>query len=155
MISEKHIKQLVEEKLAGTNKFIVDLKIKPANKIEILLDSFDQIVIKDCVEVSRHVESSLDREKEDFELMVSSSGLEEPFKVPEQYKKNIGKEVSVLTSEGVKILGKLLQFENGEISLETTKTERAEKGKGKQTTVENLKFSLNQIKETKIIFSFK
>ena len=153
MISEKQIKQLVEEKLAGSNKFIVDLKIKPANKIEILLDSFDKIAIKDCVEVSRHVESNLDREKEDFELMVSSAVLEEPFKVTEQYKKNIGKEVAVITTEGIKISGKLVNFENDGIELEIKKTEGT--GKNKQIILENLKLSFNQIKETKIIFSFK
>ena len=155
MISEKHIKKLVEEKLSGTNKFIVELTIKPANKIEILLDSFDKIAIKDCVEVSRHVESSLDREKEDFELMVSSAGLEEPFKVVEQYKKNVGREVSVLTIDGQKKQGKLMLFENDEVHLEVTKTEKVEKVKGKQTVVENFVFPISQIKEVKVIFSFK
>ncbi len=155
MISEALIKQLAEEKLKGSNKFIVDLKVKPANKIEVLIDGMERIAISDCVELSRHIESGLDREKEDFELLVSSAGIDAPFKVEKQYEKNAGREVSVLTKEGLKITGKLLGLENDEVSIETKRTERIEKGKGKQTITENLRLALSQVKETRLILSFK
>ena len=155
MISESEIRKLVEERISGTNKFIVEIKIKPSNKIEVLIDSLERIAISDCIELSRHIESNLDREKEDFELVVSSSGIDQPFKVPAQYTKNIGKEVAVVTHDGNKITGKLVEESEGEITVETTKTERKEKGKGKQTIIEKLKLPLNQIKETKLILSFK
>lgn len=41
----------------------------------------NHILIADCVELSRFVEGNLDREKEDFELQVSSPGATEAFKV--------------------------------------------------------------------------
>ena len=50
------------------------------------------VTIEECAKVSRIIESGLDREIEDFELEVSSPGLNSPFKVLPQYFKNIGKE---------------------------------------------------------------
>ena len=54
------------------------------------------VSVKDCVDVSRNIEHNLDREK-DFELQVSSPGLDQPFMVMQQYLKNIRKQVSVTT----------------------------------------------------------
>ena len=42
----------------------------------------------------------LDRDKEDFELQVSSPGLDMPFVVIEQYFKNEGKKVEVTDNDG-------------------------------------------------------
>ena len=52
--------------------------------------------------VSRNIEHNLDREKEDFELSVSSPGLDQPFVVPQQYLKNIGRKISAITKEKYK-----------------------------------------------------
>ena len=62
----------------------------------------DSVTINDCVELSRHIESNLDRENEDFELNVSSAGLDQPFKVFRQYLKNINKDISVIKTDGQK-----------------------------------------------------
>ncbi|NCF75542.1 MAG: hypothetical protein GWO87_03600 [Xanthomonadaceae bacterium] len=93
MIEKKKIKNLVDEKLQNTEKFLVDIKIKSGNKILVFLDSDKSITIKDCADINRYIISKLDKEKEDFELRVSSAGLDKPFKLLRQYKKNIGKEV--------------------------------------------------------------
>ena len=41
--------------------------------------------IEDCVELSRYIESRLNREDEDYELEVGSAGIGQPFKVLQQY----------------------------------------------------------------------
>jgi ribosome maturation factor RimP len=87
MIKKQVIIDLIESHFLGTDKFIVDVKVLAGNKIEIYIDAPKHIVIADCVELSRYVESNLDREKEDFELQVSSPGATESFKVIHQYKK--------------------------------------------------------------------
>ncbi|MDA6864900.1 hypothetical protein OSL55_28255, partial [Escherichia coli] len=61
----------------------------------------------DCVELSRYIESKLDREEEDYELEVGSAGIGQPFKVLQQYLIHIGKEVEILTKEGKKLEGVL------------------------------------------------
>ncbi len=62
------------------------------------------ITIDECAAIHRHIEKSLDRDKEDFELQVSSPGLDMPFGVIEQYYKNEGKKVEVVDNEGSKVL---------------------------------------------------
>lgn len=154
MITLEQIKKLTDEKLEGTTNFIVDISIKPGNKITILLDNDNGVSIGDCVAMSRHVEFSLDRETEDFELNVMSPGLTEPFKILRQYEKYINKEVDVVTKENKKLTGKLLSANNEGIVLEVQTKEKVEGKKSKQTIINNIPLTFNQIKETKVVISF-
>jgi ribosome maturation factor RimP len=104
--------------------------------------------------MSRHVESNLDREKEDFELHVSSPGLDRPLKTLRQYKKYTGKELSVATRDGKKYSGKLLKASEEGIELESRSKEAVEGKKGKQLIIRNINLTFNQIKETKVVISF-
>lgn len=155
MIAEKKIRGLVESKLKGTDRFIVSIKVSPNNRIEVLLDGLSNIAISDCIEMSRHIESSLDRETEDFELMVSSAGIDEAFTIEKQYQKNIGREVDVLKKDGQKINGVLKSYKEADsIEIQSTKTIRDEKKK-KQIITEQITIPLKDIKETKLVLSFK
>jgi len=150
MISVDKIREIAEVKIKEGENYIVEIKVKPGNKITIALDNDKAISIADCVEMSRYVESHLDREKEDFELSVMSAGMSEPFKITRQYIKNIGRQVDVVTKEGEKYSGKLAAANEEEITLETKIKEK----KGKQVTVSNINLKYNQIKETKRVISF-
>jgi ribosome maturation factor RimP len=152
MITVAKIRELAEQKLAGTTDYIVDVAVKPGNRITVLLDNDKGVSINDCVAMSRHIESSLDRETEDFELSVMSAGLTEPFRVLRQYIKNLGKQVDVVTKEGKKLNGKLIKANDSGIELEIRSTERIN-GK-KQQQINNINLTFNQIKETKIVLSF-
>jgi ribosome maturation factor RimP len=154
MIAAEKIQELVEAKIAEGPNFIVDIAVKPGNNIYILIDNDNGVSIQDCVEMSRHVESGLDREKEDFELHVSSPGLDRPLKVLRQYQKYTGKEVAVTTKEGKKLAGKLLKASESGIELETRSKETVEGKKGKQLLIRNISLTFNQIKETKVVISF-
>ncbi|HSH64542.1 MAG TPA: ribosome assembly cofactor RimP [Bacteroidia bacterium] len=154
MITEDLIKRLAEEKLLEGTNFIVDITVKPGNKITILLDNDKGVSIADCVAMSRHIEFNLDREKDDFELNVMSPGLTEPFKILRQYQKNLGKYVDVITKENKKITGKLLKASAEGIILETKTKERVEGKKAKQEIINNVNLTFNQIKETKVVILF-
>jgi ribosome maturation factor RimP len=154
MITLEQVKKLTDEKLEGTTNFIVDISIKPGNKIIILLDNDNGVSIGDCVAMSRHVEFSLDRETEDFELNVMSPGLTEPLKILRQYEKYIDKDVDVVTKENKKLTGKLLSANSEGIVLETQTKEKVEGKKTKQLTINNVPLTFNQIKETKVVISF-
>jgi len=154
MISEKIIRSLVTVKITNTPCFIVDISVSSTNKITVLIDSDEALSVKDCVSISRHIEGNLDREKEDFELTVSSPGIDAPFKVLRQYAKSIGKQVQVLTKEGITIQGKLIFADDSGIEIEETKTLRSGHKKSKQTTIEKKKISFENLKETKRIISF-
>ncbi len=154
MIEEKYIKTLAEQKIGGTELFLVDIRIRPVNKIEVFVDSPSHVTVDECVTLSRHIEAGLNRDVEDFELTVSSPGIDQPFKVRNQYQKYLGREASVLRKDGVKVIGKLITVNDVNVEVETKRTERKEKGKGRHTIIENVTIELEQIKETKLILPF-
>jgi ribosome maturation factor RimP len=154
MITVEAIQKIADEKLAEAGNFIVDISVKPGNKIVVLLDNDKGVSIADCVAMSRHIEFNLDREKDDFELNVMSPGLSEPFKILRQYQKNIGKRVDVLTKENKKLTGKLLTATEAGIVLETKSKEKIEGKKTKQEVINNINLTFNQIKETKVVILF-
>jgi ribosome maturation factor RimP len=154
MITVGAIQKLADEKLAESGNFIVDITVKPGNKIVILLDNDKGVSIADCVAMSRHIEFNLDREKDDFELNVMSPGLSEPFKILRQYQKNIGKRVDVVTKENRKLTGTLLTATATGIVLETKSKEKIEGKKTKQEVISNINLTFNQIKETKVVILF-
>ena len=154
MITKERIQQLVDEFLTENEGiFLVHLKIGGGNQIEVLIDSFQGIKMRDCVKLSRHIEGNLDREEEDFSLQVASAGLSEPFKVFQQYKKNVGRKVDVKLRGGEKILGTMLSAEEGKgIVLETKNREKV--GKKKQVVVKQHELDFKQIDQTKIVILF-
>jgi len=151
MIAKEKVQFLVEEVLSD-DMFIVDITVGAANQILVLVDSDAGISVGECVQISRHVEGSLDREVEDFSLEVSSPGLSTPFKVLRQYLKNIGREVEVVTNGGEKQKGILKSADSDGFVLSFVV-----KGKVNGIKVEETRsvaYSFDQIKTVKIIISF-
>ncbi len=154
MIDKAEIMHLVKEKL-NDNMFLVDITVNDRNVINIYVDSFDGLTIDQCVSISRHVEHSLDRDVEDFELQVSSPGLTESFKVIEQYYKYAGKEVEIVPNEGEKLKGFLLEANEEGITLETSSKEKLKGQKKKQVILKKHQYKYEDIKSTKAVISFK
>ena len=107
MIDKELLAKTVEEALAGTDMFVVDIRVSASNDITVELDSSDGMDIDTCADITRHIESVFDRDIEDYSLEVGSAGLTAPFKVRGQYVKNIGNDVEILTSDGRKLRGVL------------------------------------------------
>jgi ribosome maturation factor RimP len=158
MISKKKVLELADERMNELNNglFVVDISISASNVIHLELDKSDgNVSINDCMSVSRNIEHNLDRESEDFELHVSSAGLDKPFRILAQYIKNIGREVKLVTNDGKKHEGLLTAATAEEVTLEKSRMEKIEGKKKKELIVEQLVFPMTQIKETKIVISFK
>ena len=66
--------------------------------------------------------------KEDFELQVSSPGLDQPFVVINQYLKNLGNKVTVTTKSNTVLIGELLEANKKEITLKEIKIINPDKG---------------------------
>ena len=60
--------------------FLVEVTVSPDDKIVVEIDHAEGVWIEDCVELSRYIESKLNREEEDYELEVGSAGIGQPFK---------------------------------------------------------------------------
>jgi ribosome maturation factor RimP len=158
MISKKTVEALINERIAelANGLFIVELTISSNNVIQVEIDKNPgNVSVMDCMSVSRNVEHNLDREEEDFEIQVSSAGLDKPFRVLEQFEKNIGRSVKVVFLNGKKMEGVLIAASAKEITLETSRVEKIEGKKKKETIVEQHVIQLEEVKETKIIITFK
>jgi ribosome maturation factor RimP len=150
MIDRTMIEESVKEYIHGTDLFLVAVKVSSSNKITVLADTKKGITIDECALIHRHIEKGFDRDVEDFELQVSSPGLDTPFSVIEQYYKNEGKKVSVVDNEGLKYTGILKNVTKGGFDLETEI-----KIKGKAKEVKDVPFNFDQIKSTRIVLTIK
>jgi len=128
MIKKEDIQQLVEDFLTDTDKFIVKISVGKENEIHIYIDGNSDISIDDCVSLSRYIESKIDRDTEDFDLSVSSSGVGEPLVHIRQFQNKIDKPVEVLLKEGTKFKAILLGVEGNSITIA-----REIKSKGKKS----------------------
>lgn len=155
MISKGQITALVEEKIAETDYFIVDISVSSSNQIRVEIDGDQGVNINDCVQISRHIEGNFDREVEDFELTVSSAGMDQPFKILRQYQRYLGREVELKTTEGEKWKGKLLAADESNVELEVAERKKVEGKKKKQLIIEKKTVPMEQVKETKVVISFK
>ena len=151
MITKEKIQILVDEVMSD-DMFIVDITVGTGNSISVLVDSDAGISVGECVQISRHIEGSLDREIEDFSLEVSSPGLSLPLKVLRQYLKNIGREVEVVTKSGEKQKGILKSANIEGFELEFLAKGRVDGKKVEET--KSLTYSFDQMKTVKIVISF-
>ena len=111
MIAKEQITVLCEEALAGTDRFLVEVKVKPQNVIEVYVDSDTAVNIDHCAELSRYINEKLDRDVEDYELSVFSWGLSGALKMDRQLQKYVGKDVEIKTKESGRMQGKLVSFD--------------------------------------------
>jgi ribosome maturation factor RimP len=149
MISAKEVAQIVENFIADSDLFLVDVSVTTDNEIEVLVDKPGGLCIDECANISRAVEAALDREKEDFELTVGSPGLSEPLKILPQYQKLLGKEVEILLKSGVKFVAKLLEATPEKMTVEYAKMELVEGKKRKQSVVHVQELTYDEVKWTK------
>jgi ribosome maturation factor RimP len=151
VISKQHITDLAESFLKGSENYLIDVKVSASNKISVLIENDQHVAIQDCINLSRHIEHSLDREKEDFELEVSSPGIDQPFRHERQYRKYSGQTVEIKLRNGIKHKGTLSLSSGDSISLLPTKSTSSKKI---NTPAEPVNFSLNDILETRLVIKF-
>ena len=155
MIDKNVVTRIVDEWLEGKDYFLVDVTVNPDDKIVVEIDHAEGVWIDDCVELSRYIESKLDREEEDYELEVGSAGIGQPFKVLQQYLIHIGKDVEVLTKTGKKLEGVLKEANEDNFTVTIERKVKREGAKRPKLVEEDVTFSYDEIKYTKYLISFK
>ena len=152
MLKDK-VEQLIAKGVEGTDIFLVKLTVSSSNDINVLLDSDSGLTLSDCRSISRAIESSLDREDEDFSLTVSSAGVGEPL-ILRQYKKNVGRKVRVTLIDGEIIEAKMVAADDKGVELEWKSREKKPTGKGKITIINNKLLDYQSIKQTIVLITF-
>lgn len=158
MISKQKVRVLAEERIKDRDErlFIVELTISASNVIRLELDKTEgNVSIEDCMSVSRNIEHNLDREDADFELHVSSAGLDKPLRVHAQYVKNIGRDLDVKLKSKEKTTGTLIAVDDAGVTLKREEKQLIEGKKKKELVVIENKIAFSDINEAKIVISFK
>jgi ribosome maturation factor RimP len=155
MIEKEAVARLAEEQLSTSGCYLVEVTVKPGNLIVVEIDHDEAVGIDDCVALSRYIEERTDREAEDYELEVGSSGIGAPFKILRQYIKNTGNEVELLLKNGIKLTGTLKSADTHAIVIAVAKQIKPEGAKRKVTVHEDRTYPYDEIKYTKNIIRFK
>lgn len=153
MIDKNKIIELANQFFDGRNLFLTDVHIKPINRIVVMIDGDEGVGIDVCVALSRHIESNLDREADDFELTVTTAGIGEPLKFTRQYIKNIGRTLKISLLDDQSFEGKLTQADDTSIIIERQIVEKIKNKNIKKTDVKTIPYS--DIREAVVMISFK
>lgn len=155
MIDAKQVIAIAERLLEGTDMFVVECTSSPMGDIELLIDSDSAVRLEDCATLNRAIEAELDREVEDYSLMVASAGIGSELKLLRQYRKVLGRSVEVLLKDGIKILAHLDDATEAGIIL-SYEEKQAVEGKKRKITVEVTKeYRWEEIKYVKEYLDFK
>lgn len=155
MIDKNVVTRIVDEWLEGKDYFLVDVTVSPDDKIVVEIDHAEGVWIDDCVELSRYIESKLNREEEDYELEVGSAGIGQPFKVLKQYMIHLGKNVEVLDNNGKKWTGVLSDVNDENFTVTVEVKIKPEGAKRPKLVEQNVTFTYDEIKYTKYLISFR
>ena len=155
MIEAQKVIEIAEKILEGSDMFVVDCKTSPAGDIELLIDSDTAVKLDDCARINRAIEAELDREVEDYSLLVASAGIGSELKLLRQYRKILGGSVEVLLKDGIKILAKLEEANDEGITLSYEEKQMVEGKKRKQTVEVTKSYKWEEIKYVKEYLDFK
>ncbi len=133
--------------------FLIDLTITDSFKIIVNIDGDNGVVLQDCIDVSRAIESNLDREEQDFSLEVASVGVGSPLKLVRQYKKNVGRTL-IVKLETQTIEAELVEANDNFIILSWEAREPKKIGKGKETVQKRQEIPYTEIKEAIVTVTF-
>jgi ribosome maturation factor RimP len=150
MITAENIRRLIEKDLEVKGFFLVDVKVSSSNKILVYVDTLYGITLDDCAVINRLIESKIDRDKEDYELEVSSPGLSNPLRLPIQYQKNMGKPLRVVKTDGETKEGNIIQADTDKVTLEIA-LKKILPGKKTETKVQLVEISYASIKTAKLL----
>lgn len=146
MIDKQALQAWIEERLQDTECYLVDVTVSAQNEIKVEIDSMDSIDIDFCVELSRDIETAFPRDDEDYELEVGSAGLTSPFKVLAQYRKNLGNKVEVLTRDGRKLHGILVEADDDRFAIEMQVKVKREGAKRPVEETQREEFAYSDVK---------
>lgn len=154
------VKEIITDEATAMSAFVVEVSLN-GNKLDVQVDTLKGITIQECRTINRAIDNYLIENELDWGVEVGSPGLSKEFKVSQQYDKNVGREVELITVDGEKYKGTLTMVTQNGVNLTWQKKVRDEGKKKKRLVTFNESFSfepdeeLKQIKTTKVVISFK
>jgi ribosome maturation factor RimP len=137
-LTEK-IAQLLREKFetdeAFADCFVLEIALRPGNRLEVTIDSDSAITFQRCQILSRLLEKDLDENGwlgETYVLEVGSAGITRPLEMPRQYIKNIGRTLKLQLREGEDAEGEIIAADQDGVTLSFETVTKEGKKKIKQ-----------------------
>jgi ribosome maturation factor RimP len=149
----------IEENIDNEKFYLVAFEDHGQNNFDAFIESYskeDSFNLEKVIEISRKVNEEFDRDIEDFQLSISSAGLDLAFRDIRQYKKYLNDKVDILLKTGIKLKEvDLVTVEDEYIEVAYQVKEKLE-GQKKKTLVDKKdKIEYSNIKETKITVFYK
>lgn len=156
MVTQEKIEEIVNSHLEGTEHFLTEIDLTPGGQLAVYVDSFQYFTLDDCAALMRVIRKEFGEQLDNFDIVVSSAGMDRPFKSMKQYHKNLNKEVKVVTFDGKSISGVLSKVGEDSVVVEEA-PKPPKKGMKVSKSAEPVKHEIafNTIKETKRIINFK
>ncbi len=148
---QKQIKTILEPELQKQDWFLVDCVVSNGRVI-VAVDTDTGFTIENCVRLSRLLEAELNKSfpfSEHYSLEVGSPGMGNPLKVFRQYKKFKGRKVAVVTVEGDRMEGRMIEVSDTGIVIEKSKMD-----KKKEVITGQVEIPFTQIKTTTLVVTF-
>jgi ribosome maturation factor RimP len=154
MQAREKVEQVIQDILSERNDlFIIKKVISDGLDINLTIDGDELVNISDCIEISRKIEKSLDRDEYDFSIKVQSPGADEPLVSPRQYKKHIGRKLKLKTANE-DIEGTLVSLTDEGVELHWKAREKKPVGKGKRTVKYEKTIPFKDIEKANIKITF-
>jgi ribosome maturation factor RimP len=155
-ITAQNIRAMAETSLPDADLFVVDVAVSDSAvrpKITVLADGEQGITIDQCATLSRRINAKIAEEfgeEISYVLEVSSPGVDFPLTQPQQFKRNIGRNLKLKMQDGTERTGKLEEVTEAGLNL----TEEI-KQKGKKATYEPVQIPFGEIVKANVVISFK
>ena len=148
------IKNMADQLMEGKPFFVLDVHVSPGKtaRIRVVVDGDRSVTIDDCATISRELNDRIAGSGllEDYNLEVTTPGVDQPLKSTRQYPKHEGRNLKIVMRDGVTVRGQLKTvLPDGVLIAEEGK--KAAKGDtGKLVTI-----PYTEIEKTFVLISFK
>jgi ribosome maturation factor RimP len=147
--------EMLHDAIGEAGLFVVGLTVSDSvmPKITVVLDGPEGLGINECALISRRLNRRIEEhygEDATYSLEVTSPGADQPLSDPRQYPRHIGRSLALKMQDGSEKTGQLLAA-----TPEGVEIEEIIKVKTKKTTLPAAFYSFGDIKEAKVVISFK
>lgn len=151
MLKEDDIRAWMAEYSSDEDLFVVEVRVPHADEVIVEVDRDSGISSDECSKICRDLSAWIEEQGDDASVTVSSPGLTAPLRIPRQFLKNVGRDVEVLHSNGLKVCGRLLFANDAGFTVEVIERKRLEGDKRPRTISREEKWHYDEVKQVKLI----
>jgi ribosome maturation factor RimP len=147
--------EMLHDAIGENELFVVGLTVSDSvmPKVTVTLDGPNGLGINECALISRRLNRRIEEqygEEAAYSLEVTSPGADQPLADPRQYARHVGRSLALKLNDGTEKTGVLLAA-----TPEGVEIEEVIKVKTKKTTLPAAFYPFADIKEAKVVISFK